>query len=76
MRIPRDSEALYLLQVVRDEAHRFANTYHRKLRDKNMTKSVLDDVPGPRPDASPAPAQGVRLGEEAAGAGARDAARS
>jgi excinuclease ABC subunit C len=46
VRIPRDSEALYMLQVVRDEAHRFANTYHRKLRDKNMTKSVLDDVPG------------------------------
>jgi excinuclease ABC subunit C len=46
IRIPRDSEALYMLQVVRDEAHRFANTYHRKLRDKNMTKSVLDDVPG------------------------------
>src|SRR5918995_984868 len=44
--IPRDSEALYLLQQVRDEAHRFAITYHRKLRDKKMTKSVLDDVPG------------------------------
>ncbi len=46
VRIPRDSEALYLLQQVRDEAHRFAITYHRKLRDKKMTKSVLDDVPG------------------------------
>ena len=46
MRIPRDSEALYLLQQVRDEAHRFAITYHRKLRDKKMTRSVLDDVPG------------------------------
>ena len=44
--IPRDSEALYLLQQVRDEAHRFAITYHRQLRDKKMTKSVLDDVPG------------------------------
>jgi excinuclease ABC subunit C len=46
VRIPRDSEALYLLQQVRDEAHRFAITYHRKLRDKKMTKSVLNDVPG------------------------------
>jgi excinuclease ABC subunit C len=46
VRIPRDSEALYLLQQVRDEAHRFAITYHRQLRAKKMTKSVLDDVPG------------------------------
>ena len=46
VRIPRDSEALYLLQQVRDEAHRFAITYHRQLRDKKMTKSVLDDVAG------------------------------
>jgi len=44
--IPRDSEALYLLQQVRDEAHRFAITYHRQLRGKKMTRSVLDDVPG------------------------------
>jgi excinuclease ABC subunit C len=46
IQIPRQSEALYLLQRVRDEAHRFANTFHRELRDKRMTKSVLDDVPG------------------------------
>ena len=46
VRIPRQSEALYLLQRVRDEAHRFAVTYHRKLRGRRMTKSVLDDVPG------------------------------
>jgi excinuclease ABC subunit C len=46
VRIPRDSEALYLLQQVRDEAHRFAITYHRQLRGKRMTRSVLDDVPG------------------------------
>jgi excinuclease ABC subunit C len=46
VRIPRDSEALYLLQGVRDEAHRFAITYHRILRGKSMTRSVLDDVPG------------------------------
>jgi excinuclease ABC subunit C len=46
VRIPRDSEALYLLQQVRDEAHRFAITYHRQLRGKKMTTSVLDGVPG------------------------------
>jgi excinuclease ABC subunit C len=46
IRIPRQSEALYLLQRVRDEAHRFAISYHRQLRNKRMTKSVLDDIPG------------------------------
>jgi excinuclease ABC subunit C len=46
LRIPRDAEALYLLQQVRDEAHRFAITYHRQLRSKSMIDSVLDDVPG------------------------------
>ena len=46
VRIPRDSEALYLLQQVRDEAHRFAIRYHRELRGKKMTRSILDDVPG------------------------------
>src|SRR6266511_4302544 len=44
--IPRTSEALYLLQRVRDEAHRFAITYHRTLRRKSMTRSVLDGIPG------------------------------
>ena len=46
IRIPRQSEALYLLQRIRDESHRFAISYHRKLRDKRMTKSVIDDIPG------------------------------
>ena len=46
VRIPRQSEALYLLQRVRDEAHRFAITYHRQLRAKRMTTSALDDIPG------------------------------
>ncbi len=46
VRIPRDSGALYLLQAVRDEAHRFAITYHRQLRGKSMTRSALDDIPG------------------------------
>jgi excinuclease ABC subunit C len=44
--LPRTSEALYLLQRVRDEAHRFAITYHRTLRRKSMTRSVLDGIPG------------------------------
>ena len=46
IRIPRQSEALYLLQRLRDESHRFAITYHRQLRNKRMTKSALDDIPG------------------------------
>jgi excinuclease ABC subunit C len=46
IRIPRQSEALYMLQRLRDEAHRFAITYHRELRAKRMTKSVLDDILG------------------------------
>ncbi len=43
---PRTSEALYLLQRVRDEAHRFAITYHRQKRSKRMTASALDQIPG------------------------------
>ncbi len=44
--LPRSSEALYLLQRVRDEAHRFAITHHRGRRSAAMVESVLDDVPG------------------------------
>ncbi|WP_087508232.1 excinuclease ABC subunit UvrC [Cellulomonas iranensis] len=44
--LQRSSEGLYLLQRVRDEAHRFAITAHRKRRSKGMTASALDDVPG------------------------------
>jgi excinuclease ABC subunit C len=44
--LPRSSEGLYLLQRVRDEAHRFAITHHRQRRSRAMTASVLDDVPG------------------------------
>lgn len=46
IRIPRSSEALYMLQVVRDEAHRFANTFHRELRQKRMTRGALDGIEG------------------------------
>ncbi|QZY30658.1 excinuclease ABC subunit UvrC [Nocardioides coralli] len=43
---PRTSEGLYLLQRIRDEAHRFAITHHRSRRSKSMVESLLDDVPG------------------------------
>ena len=44
--LPRSSEGLYLLQRIRDEAHRFAITHHRSRRSKTMVESLLDDVPG------------------------------
>ncbi|TDZ85664.1 UvrABC system protein C [Mycobacteroides salmoniphilum] len=44
--LPRTSQALYLLQRVRDEAHRFAITFHRSKRSRRMTASVLDGIPG------------------------------
>jgi excinuclease ABC subunit C len=44
--MPRNSDGLYLLQRVRDEAHRFAIAYHRQKRSRAMTASALDDVPG------------------------------
>jgi len=44
--LPRTSEGLYLLQRLRDEAHRFAITYHRSKRSKRMTASALDSVRG------------------------------
>ena len=44
--VPRGSEALYMLQRIRDEAHRFANSFHRELRDKRMKESVLDGITG------------------------------
>jgi excinuclease ABC subunit C len=49
LEIPRDSEALRLLQRVRDEAHRFAVEHHRKRRGKAMTSSLLDELPGVGP---------------------------
>lgn len=44
--IPKSSDALHLLQWVRDEAHRFAISYHRSLREKSGLRSVLEDIPG------------------------------
>jgi excinuclease ABC subunit C len=46
VRLPRTSEGLYLMQRIRDEAHRFAVTYHRRLRSKQTIISELDGVPG------------------------------
>ncbi|CAB4595571.1 MAG: excinuclease ABC subunit UvrC [Actinobacteria bacterium] len=43
---PRNSEAMYLIQRIRDEAHRFAITYHRSKRSKAMLESTLEDIPG------------------------------
>ncbi|MGM0502473.1 MAG: excinuclease ABC subunit UvrC [Bacillota bacterium] len=47
--LPDNSEALYLVQRVRDEAHRFAVNYHRKLRSRRLTHSMLDDISGVGP---------------------------
>ncbi|MBH77314.1 MAG: excinuclease ABC subunit C [Dehalococcoidia bacterium] len=47
--LPRGSEALFLVQRVRDEAHRFAITYHRQVRRKAATASILDSIPGVGP---------------------------
>jgi len=44
--LPRNSQALYLVQRIRDEAHRFAVTYHRNVRQKATVKSQMDSVPG------------------------------
>jgi excinuclease ABC subunit C len=49
LRIPRGSEALFVLQHLRDEAHRFAITFHRESRQKRALRSPLDDVPGVGP---------------------------
>lgn len=46
LRLPSDSKALYVLQRIRDEAHRFALTYHRRLRARRLRESALDEIPG------------------------------
>ena len=61
--LPATSPALYLVQRLRDEAHRFAITYHRNLRAKRSVRSAFDDLPGVGPKRAPRAAQGVRLGE-------------
>ena len=44
--LPRTSQSLYMVQRIRDEAHRFAITYHRQVRSKAQTKSTLEEVHG------------------------------
>ena len=61
VRIPRQSEALYMLQRIRDESHRFAVEYHRRLRGKRMTRSALDGIAGL------GPARKARLTKELGG---------
>ena len=68
VRLRRGSDALYLLQRVRDEAHRFAVTFHRERRGKRMTRSVLDGIPGL------GPARKARLVKELGGVNAVRAA--
>ena len=46
VRLPYDSDALYLVQRMRDEAHRFTISYHRLLRSKRHSRSLLDEIPG------------------------------
>jgi len=46
LEIPRDSPALAVLQILRDEAHRFAIAYHRRLRARRLSESVLDEIEG------------------------------
>ena len=70
IRLPRQSEGLYLLQRLRDEAHRFAVSYHRTLRGKRMTVGALDQVNGLGPKRR------TRLIEEFGGlAGLRNASK-
>ncbi len=49
IKLPRNSAGLHLLQRLRDEAHRFALTHHRKSRSRSMLRSILDDIPGVGP---------------------------
>jgi len=46
LRLPLNSPGLKVLRGIRDEAHRFALTYHRTLRDRRIRESLLDDIPG------------------------------
>ena len=70
--LPATSPALYLVQRLRDEAHRFAITYHRDLRNKRTMKLQVRRPARRRPEAASGPAAGVRLAQ----AGARGARRA
>ncbi len=77
--LPGDSAELHLLQRVRDEAHRFAIEFHRGRRDKELTRSILDDLPGIGPARKRAAVEPLRLaralpGRQPGGAGGRSRA--
>ena len=75
--LPPTSPALYLVQRLRDEAHRFAITYHRDLRSKRQTRSAFDDLPGVGPETAPGAAPRLRVGQAGpGGAGRADRRRS
>ena len=59
--LPGGSASLYLVKQVRDEAHRFAIAFHRELRGKGMTASILDDVWGMGPVRKKAPPQALQV---------------
>ena len=71
--LDHDTPELQLLQRVRDEAHRFAITHHRVRRDRAMTASILDELPGDRPGAQARAAQALRLARRRPGRDARRA---
>ena len=60
--LPRRSQALYLVQRIRDEAHRFAITYHRDVRGKRALRSELDEIAGIGPGTQAGAAEAVRVG--------------
>ena len=62
LQLPPDSGALRLLQRIRDEAHRFANTYHQLLMKKRIGESILDDCPGREPEPQKSAPAKIRLG--------------
>ena len=77
--LAHDTPELQLLQRVRDEAHRFAITHHRQRRDRQMTESVLDGLPGVGPEAQARAAEALRLarlGARRVARGARGGARA
>ena len=61
LQLPQDSGALRLLQRIRDEAHRFANTYHQLLMKKRIGESILDDCPGRESEPQKSPAAEIRF---------------
>ena len=64
--LPPESGALRLLQRIRDEAHRFANTYHQLLMKKRIGESILDDCPGRKPEPEKSSPPRIWFGEPAA----------